>query len=188
MSKRQIIITAFIVLVFIVLFLLLKRAKREEVKINTKEEEAETFSYEFEEINITIDGAFKIKGHFKVPLGWKIKNIIQVYGITQNANLSEVDLEYVLQDNDYIYIPVYGEEKEEIKEDKKEENIEDKKVNINTASKEELMTLPGIGVVLAQNIIDYRKSNPFKATEDIMNVSGIKREKYEKIKDLITVQ
>jgi competence protein ComEA len=59
------------------------------------------------------------------------------------------------------------------------------KVNINTASKEELDVLPGIGPVRAQAIIDAR---PFKSIEDIMTVKGIKEVEFSKIKDMITVK
>ena len=62
------------------------------------------------------------------------------------------------------------------------------KININKASKEELMTLPGVGESKAESIIQYRKEQgTFKKTEDIMEISGIKEGLYEKIKDLITI-
>ncbi len=61
-------------------------------------------------------------------------------------------------------------------------------VNINTASKTELMTLPGIGEAKAEDIIRYRENNgDFKTIEDIMKVSGIKDSGFQKIKDRITV-
>jgi competence protein ComEA len=61
-------------------------------------------------------------------------------------------------------------------------------VNINTASKETLMTLPGIGEVLAQNIIDYRtKNGPFSSTEEIKEVNRIGDKLYEQLKDRISV-
>jgi competence protein ComEA len=61
-------------------------------------------------------------------------------------------------------------------------------ININTATKEELDGLPGIGPVKAQAIIDYRNANgPFKSPEDIMKVKGIKEGEFGKIKDQISV-
>jgi comEA protein len=61
-------------------------------------------------------------------------------------------------------------------------------VNINTASSEELQTLPGIGPKTAEKIIQYRQANgPFEKIEDIMNVKGIAQGKFAKIKDKITV-
>ena len=61
-------------------------------------------------------------------------------------------------------------------------------ININTASQSELESLPGIGPVLAQRIIEYRQSNGlFPSTEAIMDVSGIGPATFEEIKDLITV-
>ena len=61
-------------------------------------------------------------------------------------------------------------------------------ININTADKETLMVLDGIGEKRAEAIIEYRVSHPFGSTKDIMNVSGIGEKIYEKIKDKICVK
>lgn len=61
-------------------------------------------------------------------------------------------------------------------------------VNINTASKEELDALPGVGPVKAQAIVDYRKANgPFKTIDDLKKVNGIGDATFEKLKSDITV-
>lgn len=61
-------------------------------------------------------------------------------------------------------------------------------VNINTASKEELMSLKGIGESTAEAIIEYRKENKFIKIEDIKNVKGIGDKKFESIKEDIEVK
>ena len=63
------------------------------------------------------------------------------------------------------------------------------KVNINTANKEELSALPGIGPAIAERIIEYRdKNGPFKNTEEITKIKGIGEKTFQKIKDLIAIE
>ena len=65
---------------------------------------------------------------------------------------------------------------------------EDGRININTAGKEQLMTLPGIGESKAERIVEYRESvGKFSSIEDVMKVDGIKEGVYNKIKEQITV-
>ena len=60
-------------------------------------------------------------------------------------------------------------------------------VNINTASVEELSTLPGIGQGTAEKIVNYRKDHKFKTISDLKEVKGIGEKKFEKIKSELSV-
>jgi competence protein ComEA len=65
---------------------------------------------------------------------------------------------------------------------------DEKVVNINTASLEDLMTLPGIGKAYAERIVEYRQKNgPFKKVEDLLNVRGIGEKTFEKIRPRLTI-
>ena len=92
----------------------------------------------------------------------------------------------VSANRDYIELPVLSETKQEMTA--VAEDTGNALVNLNTASKEELMTLPGVGESKALKIITYREENGgFNAIEDIMNITGIKEKMFDKIKDHITV-
>ncbi|MDD2891158.1 MAG: ComEA family DNA-binding protein [bacterium] len=66
---------------------------------------------------------------------------------------------------------------------------EGKRININTASMEELISLTGVGPVYAQRIIEYReKKGKFKSIEEIINIYGIGQKRFDKLKDKITVE
>ena len=69
----------------------------------------------------------------------------------------------------------------------KESNEENKLININTATIDELQTIKGVGESKAKSIIEYRKENKFTKIEDIKNVNGIGDSLFEKIKDYITI-
>lgn len=70
----------------------------------------------------------------------------------------------------------------------KSDDLNGRVININTAEKDELTELPGIGESTADKIIAYRKEKGFKKREDIMNVKGIGKKKYEKLKNYIKTE
>ena len=107
-------------------------------------------------------------------------------GMTQEADPFYVNLAETVTDGQKLYFPTTEEaERLETAAKAAEEGL----VNINTASEEELCTLPGIGASRAADIVRYREKNgSFQTKEDIMKVSGIKQNAYDKLCDKITVQ
>src|SRR5512143_3307333 len=61
------------------------------------------------------------------------------------------------------------------------------KVNINTATVEQLTTLPGVGPKLAARVIEYRQKSPFRSTRELMNVKGVGEKNFAKIEAYLTV-
>ena len=106
-------------------------------------------------------------------------------GLTQDAAVNFINQAEVISDGMKIEIPTVEEAA------LLEKGISQKEaglVNINLASKEELMTLPGIGERRATAIVEYRDScGGFKTPEDLLKVDGIKQGIYEKMKALVTV-
>lgn len=153
---------------------------------------------------IHITGSVKNPGIVKLKEGSRIEDAIEsAGGLTENADITKVNLAYVVEDGTKIKIPSASEEDigdEDIIDSKSGDNIIIKEntvssnnstqtININKATEKEFETLPGIGPSLASKIIEYRNQNgKFESIEDIKNVNGIGDNKYEKIKDLITVK
>jgi len=114
-----------------------------------------------------------------------------VGGVTSDADLTNINLAYMLEDGEKIYIPKKGEETQidSIISSNSSSSIKNKKININKATQTELETIPGVGPSTASKIIDYREKNgKFTKIEDIKNVSGIGDAKYENIKEYITIK
>lgn len=156
---------------------------------------------ETKQIAVHITGEVKKSGVIYLKEGSRIIDAIEkAGGTTKNADLGKVNLAYVLQDGQKVYIPnkknnasVY------ISEDSGQDVIDNgntntktenkrKKININTAKKEELQSISGIGPALAEKIVSYRNTNgKFKKVEDLKNVNGIGESKYRNIKDSICI-
>ena len=126
-------------------------------------------------------------------------------GLSGEADLTNINLAYILEDGEKIYIPKKGEEitnianssPEELKTSSSASSKSNQyssikstsKVNINKATQTELEMIPGVGPSTALKIIEYREQNgKFHSIEDIKNVSGIGDVKYEQMKEYITVK
>lgn len=137
---------------------------------------------ESNEIYIHISGEVHYPGLIKLNKGNRLFEAIDLAGgMTELADLDQINLSIILQDEDKIYIPKKGEVSEFLITNK------EALININTCSKEELMTLTGIGDKTADSIIEYRNKEKFEKTEDLMKVNGIGSQKFENIKERITI-
>ena len=167
---------------------------------NTKKENKNS-NEEEDMMAVHITGEVKKSGVVKIKEGSRIEDIIEAAGgLTENADITNVNLAFVVEDGMKIRIPSANEEKTDedyITEDSgkgvimTDENTSTSSsvININTASESELEQLPGIGPSISSRIVEYRNKNgKFKSIEDIKNVTGVGDSKFEKIKDLIKVK
>ena len=206
LKQKKIIAIILIILVVIAYYYFYLRDTTEEIsnqdlEVNNTQENNQTN----ETIVVHVSGAVNIEGIVELDSGSRIANAIEkAGGIKENADMTDINLAYPLEDGMKIYIPT----KEETAASKQNENTIAKnyvtsssggvntggdtdekqltsnnnnktsntnkniKVNINTASQEELDTLPGIGPSIASKIIDYREQNgKFNSIEEIKEVS-----------------
>ncbi len=134
------------------------------------------------EIYVFVCGAVKNPGVYALSEGDRVVEAINAAGgFLEDAAKDAWNQAEILQDEMKIYIPT-------MEELQNQSEAGTGKININTASKEDLMGLPGVGEAKAKQIISYRESHGlFKHIEDIMSISGIKEGLFEKIKEYITV-
>lgn len=152
---------------------------------------------EVEEIIVHITGEVNKPGIVVLKSNSRIADAInEAGGATKEADLNQINLAYILEDGQKIYIPNKNEkiDEDEYITEGNGNNIgnnsqkEGEKVNINEAMQTELEELPGIGPSLASRIIEYREQNgDFKKIEELQNVKGIGDAKYNDIKDKVTV-
>ena len=142
---------------------------------------------------VYISGEINKPGVYQIKDGDRLEDLInEAGGLTDKASDKTLNLAQRLDDQMKIYIPNIDEENslENIDPNQSASQSPSKTselININTASKEELMTLPNIGDKRAGAIIEYRNANKFEKIEDIKNVTGIGEKFYEALKDLITI-
>lgn len=141
---------------------------------------------------VHIDGAVNKPGLYAIDEGDRLKHLIdKAGGLTEEADNSKINLAMKVKDEMKIHIYKIGESQISLDNSNSTvtENQEKGKtlININTADKNELMKITGIGEIKAEKIIEYREKNKFQKIEDIIKVNGIGKKTFEKIKNEITV-
>lgn len=187
-QKRMIlIIIAAIITIVIIKIIDNNYQTKEEIKIEKTESKQQLIQEEHEEeIIVYITGEVNTQGVIKLKSGSRIADAIEkAGGLTENANIKNINLAYALEDGEKIYIPNLNDP-EIITEETK--NI-DTTININKANSDELQNLNGIGEGLSKSIIEYREENgKFKQIEDLLKVPGIGENKFKQIEPYIKVK
>lgn len=145
------------------------------------------------EITVYINGEVSKPGVYKVKSGSRIDELIKIAGgATVNADTQKLNFAKKLKDEDYIFVnnkitSVNGAATSGAATSTISTSAE--KININIATKEELKTIPGVGDVTSQKIIDYREKNgDFKTIEDLKKIGGFGDKSLEKVKDKIDIR
>ncbi len=148
-------------------------------------------------IFVHVCGAVRTPGVYELKSGSRVYEAVQAAGgFTDDAEENYVNQAQILSDGMKLMIPTieealampeYGVDMQTA-EGTAGQPADDGRININTASQQELCTIPGIGATRAAAIAQYRQEHGnFDSVEDIMKVTGIKEGTYEKIKDSIKV-
>lgn len=147
-------------------------------------------------LHVDVAGAVRAPGVYVLVQGSRIADAIAAAGgPAVDADLDRINKAVQLQDGAQVLVPRIGQaipaapsppsRSQDISPQVPEPAAADHRVNLNTATAEELDTLPGVGPSIAQSIIAGR---PYAAAEDLLRVKGIGPVTFEKLKDLITVQ
>ena len=145
-------------------------------------------------IYVDVKGEIHHPGVYQMKAESRVKDLIEAAGgFTPLADNQKLNLAQLLEDQMVIVVPKKGEEvNSELAQaptSQKKEVGKEGKVNINTATVEELKTLKGIGEKKAEAIIEYRKKNgSFKNKEELMKVRGIGKKLYESFQERVIVQ
>lgn len=145
-------------------------------------------------IYVDVKGEIHHPGVYQMKAESRVKDLIEAAGgFTPLADDQKLNLAQLLEDQMVIIVPQKGEEvNSELAQaptSQKKEVGKEGKVNINTATVEELKTLKGIGEKKAEAIIEYRKKNgSFKNKEELMKVRGIGKKLYESFQERVIVQ
>ena len=140
-----------------------------------------------EKIFVDVKGAVKHPGVFETTKDKRVKDLIEeAGGLLDDADTSTLNLSQKVKDQMVIYVLKHGEKPKQISDSSSSSNTD--VININTANKEQLMKISGVGKTKAEAIIAHREKNgDFKKKEDITKVRGIGKSTFEKIKDKIEV-
>lgn len=142
-------------------------------------------------MKVHISGEINKAGVYDIKENYRLEDLVKdAGGLTNNADINRINLAMKLEDQMHVIIPNKNDQENNQTQDQLVTPVDtnqNKKININSADKNSLMTLPNIGDKRAEAIIEYRQKNKFNKIDDIKNVSGIGDKYFEAMKDMIVV-
>lgn len=201
MKTKQKIIGSVIILVMLIIFLviglIIKRPKsyklnEDDIFVdnimdeNTKKDENKT-------ITVYINGEVKKPGVYTLNYGSIVEDLVKMAGgFTDDVNPDiKLNLAKKLKDEDYVFVDKKADASSSTTNSQTSSGITSgsDKIDINSATLEELDKIPGVGPVTAQKIIDYREKNGyFSSIEDLEKIDGIGKKTIDKFKDVIDIR
>lgn len=141
-----------------------------------------------QKITVHVCGQVKEPDVYEMDEGSRVIDAIKAAGgLSEDAFVDGINLAALLEDSQKIYVPG-SQDASGAQGDGLIYEESQNRINLNTATKEQLDSLPGIGPVISQKILDYReKYGGFSDLEELKNISGIGQKKYEEIKDLLFI-
>lgn len=174
--------------------------------VKDKHNSTENKARQAKQIEVYVSGAVAEPGIYTLPAGARLTEALEAAGgMTSNANRERVNLAKKLKDGSHVYVPALKEKSAKTSTaSMKKNNVQVgvsnnyaqqssvnencQRVNLNTATAQELIALPGIGPSMANRILALRKVKSFTRVEELLQVKGIGQAKLNKLKPYITVE
>lgn len=163
-----------------VAWLLISRSEQTDQNVSVAQEMTMTEESTTQSWFVDIKGAVQKEGVYEVSASMRVKDVIDLAGgFKEDADKTQVNLAQVVQDEMVIIVPIIGEEQTSLESETT--------VDLNTASKDTLMTVKGIGEKKAELILDYRQKKRIKKLEDLLELKGFSEKFIESIRPLVRV-
>jgi competence protein ComEA len=140
------------------------------------------------QVAVHVAGRVRHPGLVRLPAGSRVQDAITAAGgVTSGADLDAINLARKLSDGEQVRVPGPGDPAPPPPEAAAGPATPSAPLDLNTATVEQLDTLPGVGEVTAGRIVAYRSAHPFTTVDELLEVPGIGQRRFDQLKDLVTV-
>jgi competence protein ComEA len=183
LTPVQALVVGFIAGLFVALALALFRQGRAQGDLVLRVEPVGTPA----DVTVYVGGAVERPGLYTLAAGSRLADAVERAVPLASADVSRVPLAERLRDGQSIIVPERSSHAPGLPSEAATEAPVSRLIDLNTAPVEELQTLPGIGPVLAQRIVQYREEHgPFRSVDELAKVRGISPRMVDELRDLVT--